>query len=113
MLQTPAWGLTDIIDNGPNSLIITGKYPIANLLKLDSLTNMIDYCRPLFPAIRNGSTGLTATNGDIAIHSDFVRNGYNVFGDSIKVGVISDSYNTLFGNHAAIDVGNGIFPSND
>ena len=87
-LQTPPQGLTDVIDNGPNSLIVSGKYPIAGLLKLDSLTDLIDYCRPLFPAVRNGRTGLTTTNGDIAVRSDFVRNGYNVDGDSIKVGVI-------------------------
>ncbi|MEO6638961.1 MAG: hypothetical protein ABIN25_11840 [Ginsengibacter sp.] len=110
LLLTPQYGLTDTISNGPNSLIITGKYPIANLLKLNLLTNLIDYCRPLFPAIGNGNSGITFSNGDIAIRSDFVRNGYNVSGDSIKVGVISDSYNNLFGNPAEIDLVNGDLP---
>ncbi|MDQ6888913.1 MAG: hypothetical protein M3Z56_01340, partial [Bacteroidota bacterium] len=110
LLQSPGYGLTNIINNGPKSLIISGKFPIANLLKLDLLTNLIDYCRPLFPPINNGRTGLTTTNGDIAIHTDFVRNGYNVTGDSVKVGVNSDSYNTLFGNPAAVDVANGDLP---
>ena len=57
-LQTPPQGLTDVIDNGPNSLIVSGKYPIAGLMKLNTLTDLIDYCRPLFPPISNGSTGL-------------------------------------------------------
>src|SRR6185312_15191426 len=34
LLQTPAYGMTDLINNGPNTLIISGKYPIKNLLKL-------------------------------------------------------------------------------
>lgn len=110
ILQSPDYGLTNLVDNGPGSLIITGKYPVANLLKLDLLTDYIDYCRPLFPPIGNGNTGLTTTNGDKAIHADFVRNGYNVSGQGVKVGVISDSYNTTSGNKAGIDVGNGDLP---
>ena len=41
-------GLTDIINNGTGSLIITGKYPIANLLLLNinAQTTLIDYARP-------------------------------------------------------------------
>ena len=51
LLKTPEYGLTNIIDNGPNSLIITGQFPIANLEKLNLLTDMINYCRPLFPPL--------------------------------------------------------------
>ena len=35
LLQTNDYGLTDIISNGANNLIITGKYPIVNLPKLN------------------------------------------------------------------------------
>ena len=108
LLLGPGYGLTNLINNGPNSLIISGKFPIANLPKLDLLTTLIDYCRPLFPPISN--IGVTTTNGDAAIHSDFVRNGYNVSGQGIKVGVISDSYNTIPGNPANTDVINGDLP---
>ena len=110
LLQTSGYGLTDTIYNGPNSLIITGKILIANLKKLDTIpaSPLIDYCRPLFPAISN--IGVTTTNGDVAIHSDFVRNGYNVSGEGVKVGVISDSYNTIPGGPAATDVSNGDLP---
>lgn len=49
LLQTSGYGITDLIDNGPNTLIISGKFPVVNLRKLDSLPNLIDYARPLFP----------------------------------------------------------------
>ena len=108
LLQTSDYGITDLIDNGPNSGIITGKYPIANLRKLDSLPILIDYCRPLFPGINN--TGIATTQGDAVMRTDFLRNGYKLNGDSIKVGVISDSYNTLANNPASTDVSNGDLP---
>lgn len=50
------------------------------------------------------------TNGDIAQHSDFARLGYKVDGEDVKVGVISDSYNTLSGSPATTDVLNGDLP---
>ncbi|MBC7912518.1 MAG: hypothetical protein H7Y07_00205, partial [Pyrinomonadaceae bacterium] len=57
LLQQPNFGMTDLIDNGPNTLFITGLYPIKNLRKLDSLPLLIDYCRPLFPPL--GNSGIT------------------------------------------------------
>ena len=47
--------------------------------------------RPVSPPKKN--SGVTTTNGDIAQRSDFVRNGYNVNGENVTVGVLSDSYN--------------------
>ena len=108
LLQSSQYGITDLIDNGPGSIIISGKYPIGHLLKLDSLPQFITYCRPLFPAI--SSSGVAYTNGDIAMRSDFARNGFNVSGEGVKVGVISDSYNTQPGNPALTDVLNGDLP---
>ncbi|HXS56986.1 MAG TPA: S8 family serine peptidase, partial [Hanamia sp.] len=108
LLQTAPYGMTDLINNGPNSLIITGKYPIKNLLKLDSLPNLIDYCRPLFPSI--GNAGIVTSQGDTAMRSNFVRQGYDVSGEGIKIGVLSNSYNTIPGNPAQTDVINGDLP---
>ncbi len=108
LLQTPAYGITELVDNGPNSLIITGKYPISHLKKLDSLPTIIDYVRPVFPPL--GNVGIASSAGDTAVRADFVRNGYSLTGDSVKVGVISDSYNTIPGNPAGLDVLNGDLP---
>ncbi|HET7118358.1 MAG TPA: hypothetical protein VFI29_17815, partial [Hanamia sp.] len=106
LLQTAPYGMTDLINNGPNTLIISGKYPINNLLKLDSLGDLIDYCRPIFPSI--GNVGIVTSQGDTVIQSYLVRGGYGLTGEGIKVGVISNSYNTLGG--AQTDVLNGDLP---
>ena len=108
LLQTPEYGMTDLIDNGPNTLIISGKYPINHLLKLDSLPDLIDYCRPIFPSI--GNSGVVNSQGDTAIQSYLVREGYGLTGAGVKVGVISNSYNTIAGNPAQTDVINGDLP---
>lgn len=108
LLQTPAYGLTDLINNGPGSLIIAGKYPIANLKKLDSLPQLINYCRPVFPPVSN--SGIVNSSGDTALYTNLVRNGYHLSGDGVKVGVISNSYNTLPGNPAQTDIVNGDLP---
>ncbi|HUZ57899.1 MAG TPA: hypothetical protein VMU83_03885, partial [Hanamia sp.] len=106
LLQTPAYGMTNLINNGPNTLIISGEYPINHLLGLDSLTSLIDYCRPIYPSV--GNVGIVTSQGDIAIQSYLVRGGYGLTGEGVKVGVISNSYNTLGG--AQTDVLNGDLP---
>ncbi len=106
-LLMSSYGLKDTIPNGPNSLIITGWFPIVNLPVLNTLSQ-VNYCRPAFPAISN--SGIAMTAGDSAMRTNFVRNGYGLSGDSIKVGVLSDSYNTLTGTAAGIDVANGDLP---
>lgn len=44
------------------------------------------------------------------MRSDFVRTGYGLEGDGIKIGVLSDSYNKIAGDPAAIDVANKDLP---
>ena len=95
LLQTPAYGISNLVDNGPNTLIITGTYPIINLKKLDSLPKLIDYCRPLFPPLGNAPRNPLPIQGDTAMRTNFVRQGYDIGGRGIKIGVISDSYNPV------------------
>ncbi|MEO6490539.1 MAG: MBG domain-containing protein [Ferruginibacter sp.] len=108
LLLTTVYGLRDTISNGSGSLIITGKYPIANLRRLDSLPTLINHCRPVYPALSN--SGVAQTKGDSAMRTNYVRNGFKVQGTGIKVGVLSDSYNTQPGDPAANDVTNGDLP---
>ncbi|MEP7264452.1 MAG: LamG-like jellyroll fold domain-containing protein, partial [Bacteroidota bacterium] len=116
LLQTPPYGMTDFITNGIDTFIITGKYPIANLLKLDSLGSLINYVRPYYPpvaatsAVISINTGLAYSKGDQSMKADSARLVFGVTGAGIKVGVISDSYNTVLGNYAPIDVINGDLP---
>ncbi|MBL0095099.1 MAG: hypothetical protein IPP46_00455 [Bacteroidetes bacterium] len=104
LLQTPPYGMSDFIDNGDTTFIITGLIPIMNLTKLDSLPSLINYVRPNYPAVSSLdlqelaiNTGLTASLGDKSMRSDTARLAWNVFGEGVKIGVISDSYNTKFG----------------
>ena len=108
MLQLPDYGMTDFIPNGQSKYIITGKMPIANLLKLNELEGMVNFCRPLYPALTNA--GVAQTAGDSAMRTNYVRNSFGVQGDDITIGVLSDSYNTLPGNPANNDVVNGDLP---
>ena len=108
MLQSPEFGMTDFITNGQSQLIITGKFPIANLLKLNELSDLVNFCRPLYPALTNA--GVTQTAGDSAMRTNYVRNSFGVQGEDITIGVLSDSYNTKPGNPANNDVVNGDLP---
>ena len=92
------YGLKNIITNGENGtnkseLIITGDFPIANLLKLNALSAYINFCRPYYQAFSN--SGLVNSAGDTTMRSNLVRSGYKINGDGIKVGVISNSYATI------------------
>lgn len=101
LLQTPEYGLTDVTGL-PEQLFISGLFPVANLLLLNSIPTLINFVRPVFPAIGNG--GIVTSQGDTALRSNIARNAFNLTGEGIKAGVISDSYNTQFGNPAGDDV---------
>jgi len=100
LLQEATYGLTNIVTNGVNGdgvngsrLIITGDYPIINLLKLNLLGAYINFCRPFYEPFSNA--GLVTSAGDTTMRSHFVRSGYKINGDGVKVGVISNSYATI------------------
>ena len=106
LLLTAAYGMVDTITNGPGSMIITGFYPIAKLNKFDQepMYSLISFVRPSYPPVTN--SGLIKTQGDSSMRSNFVRNGFRVAGLGVKVGVLSDSYNTIPNS----DVDNGDLP---
>ena len=92
------YGLKNIVTNGLNGadgskLIITGDFPIVNLLKLNALGQYINYCRPFYAPFSN--SGLVNSAGDTTMRSNLVRSGYKINGNGIKVGVISNSYATI------------------
>jgi hypothetical protein len=99
---------TDIINASPENLTIAVFYPITQLNSLNSQNNLINFSRPLYQPLTK--LGLATTQGDIALRTNLVRNGYTLDGDSVKVGVLSDSYNTKAGNPAQVDISNGDLP---
>ena len=104
----PGLGLTDFVVNDEvnedGTLIITGFFPIGSLTELNPLGTLINYVRPTPPPI--GNSGTATTLGDKALRSDLVRLGYDIGGAGVKIGVISDSYNTLPNS----DITNGDLP---
>jgi Subtilase family/MBG domain (YGX type)/Secretion system C-terminal sorting domain len=95
------WLMTDLLGEDASQLIITGLFPINKLLSLNTdpdLSPRIVYARPYYRAFTNYnsvSTGLTRTQGDSTIKADLVRLGYNLSGDGIKIGVLSNSFGTI------------------
>ncbi|HQV00559.1 MAG TPA: S8 family serine peptidase, partial [Bacteroidia bacterium] len=117
-LLLPSYGMTELVDNGEDSLrLITGKFPIAHLRKLDSIPNLVNYARPYYPPVNSRATavvlpGIAYSQGDAAMRSDTARMIFGVDGSNVKVGVISNSYNTQANNKAGDDVIAGDLPSN-
>ena len=56
------------------------------------------------------NSGVVNSSGDTALYTNFVRTGYSLTGEGVKVGVISNSFNTLPGNPAQTDIVNGDLP---
>jgi hypothetical protein len=101
LLTGPSYGLTSY-SGDPAKNTITGLFPILNLLSLNALPTLIVQARPNYSALSN--VGLVTSQGDTSLRSYLARTGFNVNGAGIKIGVISDSYNTQLGNQAADDV---------
>ncbi len=99
-----------LVTENPAAHHATGWFDIANLLQLNDLS-YLRYARPVYPGVSNylvPATGLTKSQGDFAMHSDFVRLGYELDGSGVKIGVISNSYNSKMTAH--IDIANGDLP---
>ena len=109
-LLTTTYGLYDVVQD-TQMITITGKIPILKLLSLNSLTTYINFVRPVYLAIP--TSGIVTSLGDVAMRSDFARHGFNLQGEGVKIGVISDSYNTITGNPAQDDVLKGDLPGID
>ena len=107
LLQTPAYGL-QVEATHPDELLITGYYPIPSLLLLNGLPSLINYALPDYPGETSG--GLVTSQGDTALLAYVARNGFRVDGTGIKIGVLSDSYNTQMGNPAGDDILRGDLP---
>jgi hypothetical protein len=107
LLTTPAYGLAGQVGNAGNEQI-TGLYPILNLLALNELPNLLISVSPVYSAL--GNAGIVTSQGDISMRSYLARDGFRVNGEGIKVGVLSDSYNTLLGDPASDDVIKGDLP---
>jgi hypothetical protein len=101
LLTSPAYGLVQELDD-PEAGVINGTLPILNLLSLNLLPDLLISARPIYAALTNA--GLITSQGDSAMRSFRARDVFRVNGQGVKVGVLSDSYNTIIGNPAGDDV---------
>jgi len=106
-LAAAPYNMTDLIGD-PILNTITGLYPIENLLLLNDRDDLLIAASPVFPPLNNA--GLITTQGDTAMRSFIARDVFDVDGSGIKVGVLSDSYNTKLGDLATDDVIKGDLP---
>jgi hypothetical protein len=91
-----AWGM-NIISTTPSQGITTGYLPIARITDLPSL--------PYYAAVTPSyavvhKVGSATTQGDAVIMADVFRSNYNVTGQGITIGIISDSANQVNGGIA-------------
>ena len=86
---------------------VSGYLPIDKLGELKSI-GVLRFARPSYRPIHN--VGAVTSQGDAAMRADVARSIYNVDGTGVKVGVLSDSYNSLGG--AAAGVNSGDLPAN-
>ncbi len=110
MLSSLSGAGFQLISGNPSLLRATGWQEIGTVLQLNGFSAM-RYARPLYPGIGNyfvPPTGLTKSQGDFAMHADFARLGFDVEGYGVKIGVLSNSFNTK--GQAVTDVGNGDLP---
>ncbi|MBT8190811.1 MAG: S8 family serine peptidase, partial [Bacteroidia bacterium] len=93
--------------------IIAGFIPVEYLDELNALgfgnDPCVQFARPVFRPILDA--GIVTSQGDKAQRSDYVRNGFQIDGSGVKIGIISDSYDALRGNNAALDIQNGDLPA--
>ena len=88
--------------------VVSGLMPIAALDRMASLKSL-RFARPAYqPANR---TGQATSGGDRAMGSDLARREADVIGRRRKIGVLSDSYNSLGG--AAAGIRSGDLPGTD
>jgi len=90
-----------------SGLTLTGWFPIEDLLLINNLVSSVNFARPVYPP-RTKNSGRAINAGDFAMRSDFARNGFKVTGAGVKVGVLSDSYDSQGAANA--DVTNGDLP---
>ncbi|MBT8235348.1 MAG: hypothetical protein KJO04_04075, partial [Bacteroidia bacterium] len=88
----PSDFISDVYNMDDDERVITVFFPIDQLLVLNTRFDIIRQVFEVSPPIPN--TGLIDSQGDAAQNSNIARLGWNLTGAGVKIGVISDSYDT-------------------
>lgn len=95
------YGLINGVGSQPNN-VVSGLYPITNLLLLNELPDLLIFVSPVYAPLRN--VGFITSQGDTAMRSFRARDVFGLDGSGVKIGVLSDSYNRQPDNPAQADV---------
>ncbi|QKZ11139.1 putative Ig domain-containing protein [Spirosoma sp. KUDC1026] len=104
LAQLQALGLTDGL---VEKQMVTGYLPVDKINELKELS-ALRFARPAYKPMHN--VGLVTSQADRAMKADLAKQLYNVTGSGSKIGVLSDSYNSLGG--APAGVASGDLPAN-
>ena len=85
-----------MLDARPHDHAVTGRVPIAALNDIASISGL----RFVKPVLATTRAGLTTTQGDHSMRSDFARAEFGVDGTGVRVGVLSDSFDCAPGPFA-------------
>ena len=77
-----------MLDARSHDHAVTGRVPIAALSDIASISGL----RFVKPVLATTRAGLTTTQGDHSMRSDFARAEFGVDGTGVRVGVLSDSF---------------------
>ncbi|MDF9795962.1 subtilisin family serine protease [Catalinimonas alkaloidigena] len=80
---------------------------VSGLLPVDKVEQLqgLKYLRFARPTYLKTNIGATTSQGDQVMFSDLAKSKYKITGEGNKIGVLSDSYNTLGGAEAGIQSG--------
>ncbi|MEK6476899.1 S8 family serine peptidase [Catalinimonas sp. 4WD22] len=81
--------------------MVSGLLPVSQVAQLQSLKHL-RFARPTY---LKTNIGATTSQGDQVMFSDVAKSTYKITGEGNKIGVLSDSYNTLGGAAAGIASG--------
>lgn len=87
---------------------VSALVPVAAIPQLNSCEHLIQ----AQASMAKTNSGATKSNGDISLHSQEVRSTFQVNGLGYKIGILSDSYNTLFGASSGESTGDLPGPNN-
>jgi subtilisin family serine protease len=104
--QLEAKGMSDVHAYG---FSITGMFPIAQLNEMETMEG-IRYVEPTTKGITR--SGAVQSQGDKAFRADIARADFGVTGHGVKVGILSDSYNSLGGAQTGVTKGELPGPGN-
>jgi len=86
--------------------VVDGSLPISAIGELGQLSSL-NQARPSYKPVTN--VGDVTSQADVAVNADDARSAFNVDGENVQIGVLSDSYNNLGG--ASDGIASGDLPS--